>query len=212
MAGHAAMTSDALPTNDGWTGVGFRVRWILASAAGMAVAASLARPLSYFVGGMAHEGLGTVFGEAVVGVVAGGGTLGGVALAQWPLLRGRVDWAGRWPAAGAAGGAAGAAAGFAALAGLTLLGAETLGAAAVLVFGIAAFLRAYSLALGRRVPRAGWLAAGCAAAFIAAGLVSVIVAWLSGLDGGGPAFAALFGGLYGAGSVWALTAWSRSAA
>ena len=206
------MTSHAPTTNDAWTGAGFRVRWILASAAGMAVAGSVARPLSYFVGGMAHQGLGTVFGEAVVGVVAGGGTLGGVALAQWPLLRGRIAWAGRWPAAGAAGGAAGAAAGFAALAGLTLLGAETLGAAAVLVFGIAAFLRAFSLVLGRRVPRAGWLAAGVGAAFLAAGLVTVIVGWLSGLDGGGPAFAALFGGLHGAGSVWALAAWSRGVA
>ena len=206
------MTSHPPTTDDGWTGVGFRVRWILASAAGMAVAATVARPLSYFVGGMAHEGLGSVFGEAVVGVVAGGGTLGGVALAQWPLLRGRVAWAARWPAAGAAGGAAGAAAGFAALAGLTLLGAETLGAAAVLVFGIAAFLRVFSLALGRDVPRAGWLAAGCAAAFLAAGLVSIAVAWLSGLDGGGPAFAALFGALYGAGTALALTSWSRTAA
>ena len=198
--------------NDQFVGGRFWIRWILASVAGMAVAGSVARPLSYFVGGVAHEGLGAVFGEAVVGVVAGGGTLGGVALAQWPLLRDRVVWAGRWPAAGAAGGAAGAAAGFAALAGLTLLGAETLGAAAVLVFGIAAFLRAFSLVLGRRVPRAGWLAAGVGAAFLAAGLVSVIVAWLSGLDGGGPGFAALFGALYGAGSVWALAAWSRSAA
>lgn len=204
--------NDETAGNDRFVGARFRIRWIVLSAAGMAVAGSVARPLSTFVGGLAHEGLGTVFGEAVVGVVAGGGTLGGVALAQWPLLRGRVAWAGRWPAAGAAGGAAGAAAGFAALAGLTLLGAETLGAAAVLVFGIAAFLRAYSLVLGRRVPRAGWLAAGVGAAFLAAGLVSVIVGWLSGLDGGGPAFAALFGGLYGAGSAWALAAWSRGAA
>lgn len=193
-------------------GRGFRIRWILASAAGMAVAATVARPLSYVVGGLAHEGLGAVPGEAVVGVVAGGGTLGGVALAQWLLLRGRVAWAGRWPVAGAAGGAAGAAAGFAALAGLRLLGAETLGAAAVLVFGIAAFLGAYSLALGGRVPRAGWLAAGCAAAFLAAGLVSAAAGWLSGLDGGGPAFGALFGALYGAGTVWALATWSRTAA
>ena len=204
--------NDETAGNDRFVGARFRIRWIVLSAAGMAVAGFVARPLSYFVGGMAHQGLGTVFGEAVVGVVAGGGTLGGVALAQWPLLRGRIAWAGRWPAAGAAGGAAGAAAGFAALAGLTLLGAETLGAAAVLVFGIAAFLRAFSLVLGRRVPRAGWLAAGVGAAFLAAGLVSVIVAWLSGLDGGGPGFAALFGALYGAGSVWALAAWSRGVA
>lgn len=188
-----------------------RIRWVLASAAGMAVAAAIARPLSYLVGGMAHEAMGPVFGEAVVGVVAGGGTLGGVAIAQWLVLRGRVAWAARWPAAGAAGGAAGAAAGFGALAGLTLLGAEAVGAIAVLVFGVAAFVRAYSLVLGRGVPRAGWLAAACAAGFIAAALVTMAVSWLSGLDGGSPVFAALFGGFYGAATLWALARWSRTA-
>ena len=97
-----------LPSDAGLSGSHFRVRWVLASAAGMAVAAAVARPLSYLVGGAAHDALGPVFGEAIVGVVAGGGTLGGVALAQWPLLRRRVAWAARWPAAGAAAGAAGA--------------------------------------------------------------------------------------------------------
>ena len=192
------------------TDLKFRISWILASAAGMAVAGTVARPLSYLVGGAAHEALGSVFGEAVVGVVAGGGTLGGVALAQWLVLRGRVAWAARWPAAGAAGGAAGAAAGFAALAGLTLLGAETLGAAAVLVFGVAAFVRAYSLVLGRGVPRAGWLATACAGGFIAAALVTMAVGWVFGFDGGGPVFAALFGGLYGAATLWALARWPRA--
>ena len=188
----------------------FRARWVLASAVGMAVAAAVARPLSYLVGGAAHEALGFVFGEAVVGVVAGGGTLGGGSLAQWLLLRGRVAWAARWPAAGAAGGAAGAAAGFAALAGLTLLGAEALGGAAGLVVGVAAFVRAYSRVLGRGVPRAGWLAAACAAGFVGAALVTMAVGWLSGFDGESPAFAALFGGLYGTATLWALSRWSRT--
>ena len=124
--------------------------------------------------------------------------------------RWRPRWAARWPAAGAAGGAAGAAAGFAALAGLTLLGAETLGAAAVLVFGLAAFVRAYSLVLGQGVPRAGWLAAACAAGFIGAALVTMVVGWLSGFEGESPAFAALFGGLYGVATLWALSRWSWS--
>ena len=182
----------------------FRIHWILASAAGMAVAGAVARPLSYLVGGAAHEALGPVFGEAVVGVVAGGGALGGVALAQWPLLRGRVAWAGRWPVAGAASGAAGAAAGFGALAALTLLGAETLGAAAVLVFGVAAFLRAHTLVLRGRVPRPMWLAGVSAAGFLGAGLVTMAVGWLSGLAGGSPVFGAVFGAVYGAVTVWAL--------
>ena len=73
----------------GMTGRGFRLRWVVASAAGMAVAGAVARPLSYLVGGAAHEALGSVVGEAVVGAVAGGGVLGGIALAQWLLLRQR---------------------------------------------------------------------------------------------------------------------------
>ena len=182
----------------------FRIRWILASAAGMAVAAAVARPLSYLVGGAAHDALGPVFGEAIVGVVAGGGTLGGVALAQWPLLRRRVAWAARWPAAGAAAGAAGAAAGFGALAGLTLLGAEVLGAAAVLVFGIAAFLRAHTLVLRGRVSRPMWLAGGCAAGFLGAALVTMAVGSFAGLDGESPLFGALFGAAYGAVTVLVL--------
>ncbi len=188
----------------GLTGRAFRIRWILASAAGMAVAGTVARPLSYLVGGAAHEALGSVFGEAVVGVVAGGGTLGGVALAQWLVLRGRVAWAARWPAAGAAGGAAGAAAGFGALAGLTLLGAEVLGAAAVLVFGVAAFLRAHTLVLRRHVSRPMWLAGGCAVGFLGGALVTMLVGSFAGLHGESPLFGALFGGVYGSVTVLAL--------
>ena len=193
-----------LSSGAGLTGSHFRVRWILVSAAGMAVAAAVARPLSYLVGGAAHDALGPVFGEAIVGVVAGGGTLGGVALAQWPLLRRRVGWAARWPAAGAAAGAAGAAAGFGALAGLTLLGAEVLGAAAVLVFGIAAFLRAHTLVLRRHVSRPMWLAGGCAAGFLGGALVTMVVGSFAGLDGESPLFGALFGAAYGAATVMAL--------
>ena len=174
-----------------------RVLWVLLSAVGMAVAAAVARPLSYLVGGAAHDALGPVFGEAIVGVVAGGGTLGGVALAQWPLLRRRVAWAARWPAAGAAAGAAGAAAGFGALAGLTLLGAEVLGAAAVLVFGIAAFLRAHTLVLRGHVSRPMWLAGGCAAGFLGAAVATMVVGSFSGLDGESPLFGAVFGLVYG---------------
>ena len=194
-----------MPSFDaGLTGSHFRVRWILASAAGMAVAAAVARPLSYLVGGATHDALGPVFGEAIVGVVAGGGTLGGVALAQWLVLRGRVAWAARWPAACAAAGAAGAAAGFGALAGLTLLGAEVLGAAAVLVFGIAAFLRAHTLVLRGCVARPMWLAGGCAGGFLGAALVTMVVGSFSGLDGESPLFGALFGAVYGAVTVLVL--------
>ena len=83
------------------TGRGFRLRWVVASAAGMAVAGAVARPLSYVVGGAVGEVLGEIPAEAAIGAVAGGGVLGGIGLAQWLLLRRRVHWAGLWPVAGA---------------------------------------------------------------------------------------------------------------
>ena len=112
----------------GLTGRAFRIRWTLASAAGMALAAAAARPLSYVVGEAVGGVLGEVPAEAAIGAVAGGGVLGGIALAQWFLLRGRVAWAGRWPVAGALAGANAAAAGFVVVKALTLAGYETLGA------------------------------------------------------------------------------------
>ncbi len=182
----------------------FRVLWILASAAGMAAAAAVARPLSYLVGGAAHGALGAVVGEAVVGAVAGGGVLGGVALAQWPLLRGRVSWAARWPAAGAAAGAAAAASAFAVLQGMPPAGsgapgsAAAVAAAAAVVVGLAAFLLAHWGVLRRCVPGAGRLAAASAGGFAAAAVVTAAAGAAFRFDGGTPLFGALFGALLGA--------------
>ena len=186
------------------TGRGFRIRWILASAAGMAVAAAVARPLSYVVGEGVGGLLGEVPAEAAIGAVAGGGVLGGIALAQWLLLRRMVPWAGRWPVAGALAGANAAAAGFVAFKALSLAGYEAAGAVAAILCGLAAFLAAHWLVLRLHVSRAGWLAASSAGGFLLAAVVTTAAASVAGVEGGGALFAALFGALYGAVTVMAL--------
>ena len=183
----------------------FRSSWILASSAGMAVAASVARPLSYLVGEAVGGVLGEVPAEAAIGAVAGSGALGGMALAQWLVLRGRVPWAGRWPVALALAGAAAAAAGFAADAALPP-GAPP---PVPLAFGAAAFVLVHWFLLRAQVPRAGWLAAGTAGGFLVAAAATAGVAAVVGFEGGGVLFAALFGALYGAVTVAALGRISR---
>ena len=187
----------------GLTRRAFRIRWVLASAAGMAVAGAVARPLSYLVGGAAHEAFGGVVGEAVVGAVAGGGVLGGIALAQWLLLRQRVSWAARWPAALAAAGAAAAATGFAADEALGLAGYPEPPAVPAVV-GLTAFVLAHWLVLRRCAPGAGLLAAASAGGFVLAAVVTVAVGTASGFEGESPLFGALFGAVYGWITVLAL--------
>ena len=194
------------------TGRAYRIRWILASAAGMALAAAAARPLSYVVGGAVGGVLGEIPAEAAIGAVAGGGVLGGIALAQWFLLRGRVSWAGRWPAAGALAGANAAAAGFVAFKALSPAGQEALGAALAVVAGLGAFLAAHWLVLRGRIPGAFRVAAASAGGFLLAAVLTTGVAAVLGAEGGGAVFAALFGALYGTATVLALGRMSLVAA
>ena len=200
-----------MPEANGLTDRGFRIRWVLASAAGMAVAAAVARPLSYLVGGAAHEAFGSVVGEAVVGTVAGGGVLGGIALAQWLLLRHQVSWAARWPVALAVAGAAAAATGFAANEALGMAGYPEPPAAPAAV-GLTAFVLAHWLALRQCAPRAGLLAFASAGGFILAAVLTASVGAASGFEGASPLFGALFGAAYGAVTVLALGRLSRSPA
>lgn len=170
----------------------------------MAVAAAVARPLSYLVGEGVGSLLGEVPAEAAIGAVAGGGVLGGIALAQWLVLRRLVPWAGCWPVAGALAGASAAAAGFVALKALSLAGNEAAGVVAAVVFGLGAFLAAHWLVLRSRVSRAPWLAAASAGSFLLAAVATTGVASVAGVEGGGALFAALFGALHGAVTVVAL--------
>ena len=179
-----------------------RVLWVLSSAAGMALAAAAARPLSYVVGEAVGGVLGEVPAEAAIGAVAGGGVLGGIAFAQWFLLRRRVSWAGRWPAANALAGANAAAAGFVVARALTLAGYEALGAGAAGVAGLGAFLAAFWLVLRRHVPAAPWLAVASAGGFVLAAIVTVMVGAAVGFEGESPLFGALFGAVYGSVTVF----------
>ena len=189
----------------GRAGRGFRTRWILVSAAGMAVAAAVARPLSYAVGGAVGVWLGDIPAEAAIGAVAGGGVLGGVAFAQWFLLRGRVSWAGRWPVAGALAGANAAAAGFVALKALSLAGQEALGAGAAVVAGLGGFLAAHWLVLRPRMAESGKLALATAGSFLLAAVLTTAAGATLGFEGGGALFALAFGALYGTGTIAALS-------
>lgn len=177
----------------------------------MALAAAVARPLSFVVGSAVGGVLGEVPAEAAIGAVAGGGVLGGMALAQGLLLRGRVPWAGFWPVAGALAGANAAAAGFVALKALSLAGYEAAGVAAALVFGLGAFVVAHWLVLRRRMLRALRVAVASAGGFLLAAVVTTAVGALAGFEGGGALFAALFGALYGAVTVVALGRFAVSA-
>lgn len=190
---------------------GFRVWWILASAVGMSVAAAVARPLSYVVGEAVGGVLGEVPAEAAIGAVAGGGVLGGIALAQWLLLRRWVSWARLWPVAGALAGAHAAAAAFVAFKAFSLAGHDGWGAGVAVAAGLGAFLAAHWLVLRRQVP-AGRIGAASAGGFLLAAIVTAAVAALSGVEEASPLFGALFGAVYGAATVIALGKLLRSPA
>lgn len=186
--------------NNQLTAMRLRFRWILVSAAGMATAGVVARPLSYVVGEAVGAVLGDIPAVAAIGAVAGGGALGGVALAQWFVLRRQVLWAGRWPAALALAGAAAAAAGFAADEAL-LPGAPP---PVPLAFGVAAFVLVHWFLLREHVARAGWLAAATAGAFLVAAAATAGAGALVGFENESPLFGALFGAVYGWITVLAL--------
>ena len=166
----------------------------------MATAAALARPLSYAVGAAASGVGSTALSEAVIGAVAGGGALGGMAVAHWLVLRGRVSWAGRWPGSLAAAGGTAAAVGFA----TSELFVPGTPPPVPLAFGIAAFVLVHWLFLRRRLPRAAWLAAATAGGFLLAAALTAAAAAAIALEGESPLFGFLFGTLFGIVTAFAL--------
>ncbi|MCY3785319.1 MAG: hypothetical protein OXG47_01150 [bacterium] len=153
--------------------------WILASAAGYAVA------------GLTEAAAGSFSGVTIVAPVAVGATA--AAALQWPVLRRRIPRAGRWVASGIVGAAlvgvaaitAGVAAGLAAgalgdaEAGRDF-GADVAGVTAAAMFGAALalvqrrLLRRHFARLGRWVlaSSAGWIVAG-----LTAGVTEGIAGW-----------------------------------
>ncbi len=185
----------------------FVLHWIVASGVGMAVAATFARPLSYAAGAVAGMG-GPALVEAVIGLVAGGGALGGMALAQWFVLRRRVAWAARWPIALAAAGAAGAATGFVADE-LLLPGAPP---PLPLAVGASAFVLVLWRVLRPVAARPALLALATAGSFLLAATLSAGTAALGDFTGASPLFAALFGALFGAATAFSLQRTQSSSA
>ena len=93
------------------------MRWIVGSAVGGFVFAVVVRQASTAAGDSVWE-LGPVVAEIVIGAVALGGIMAGIAVNQWLVVRRRVAWAG-WLAGGMIGGGiAGGGAGFGVLQGM----------------------------------------------------------------------------------------------
>ena len=156
---------------------GLWLRWISASAVGGFVFAVVARRVSMAAGGSVWESMGPVVAEIVIGALALGGIMAGIAAGQWLVVYRRVPWALWLAAAMVAGGIAGGGAAFGVLHGLGGEAGGGVAVAAAVVVGLAAFGGVGWLLLRGRVPGAGRLAA----VNMAAAVVAVLATGLSGI-------------------------------
>ena len=149
------------------------VRWIVGSAVGGFVFAVVVRQASTAVGDYVWE-MGPVVAEIVIGAVALGGIMAGIAMNQWLVVRRRVSWAG-WLAAGMIGGGiAGGGAGFGVLQGMGGEGGGGVAVAAAVVVGLVVFAGVQCLLLRGRVPEVGRLVWTSVAAVVAAVLATAL--------------------------------------
>ncbi len=187
----------------------FWLLWVLASAAGGAVVAAVARAAANAVGRAVGHALGGVVGEAAVGVVALGGMMTAIGIAQWLVLQRRISWAGWWVLASVVGGAVGGAVTLGVWSVLTVFAGETVRAFVGVIIGFAVFGIAQWLVLRRQVSRAGWLALASTVALAASPLGVVAI---GALVGGEVARGAGFGAVYGAitGSAFVILSGSRA--
>ena len=162
--------------------------WVLASAAGYAVA------------GLIEAAAGPLTGVTVVAYVTAGGTV--AATLQWPALRWHVTGARRWVAAGIVGGAVVGVASIAlgVVAGLAAgavgdadagraFGADVAGVSAAVLYGTAVGVLQWRL-LRRRFTRAGRWVLASAVGWIVAGLTAGVTEGIAGW--------AVLGAVYGA--------------
>lgn len=184
--------------------------WVLASAAAGAAIALVTRAAAYSVGYSVGDAGGTVAGEAALGVVALGGFLGVIAIAQGLVMLRLVSWSGRWVLANAAAGALGGAVMLSLNAALAPIAGETVAAFTGVPIGLAAFGLTLWLVLRRRVAWAGRLALAGVVGLVAAGPLGVGV--IGSLIGGEIGAGAGFGALYGAVTGGALLLFSGEAA
>lgn len=180
------------------TGTGLWLRWVLAGALGGAAVAGTARRVSIAAGGSVWEVLGGVAGETVVGALALGGTMAGIAAGQWLVVRRRVAWARRLALGAVAAGAAAGGAGFGVLQGSARVAGDGGAVAAAVVVGLAVFGTVQRLVLRRAVPWAGRFAAASTAGVVAAVVATALSGFVLGDLAGGGAGGGVFGAAYAA--------------
>ena len=186
------MTESNLETRGLW------VRWVGASAIGGFVFAVAARRVSMAAGGSLGEALGPVAVEVLIGALALGGIMAGIAVGQWLVVGRRVAWA-LWRAAAMVdGGIAGGGAGFGVLQALGGVDGGGVAVAAAVIVGLAAFGGVGWLLLRGRVPGAGRLAAVNMAAVVVAVLATALSGIVAGEYSGGGLGGAVFGAAYAA--------------
>jgi hypothetical protein len=134
-------------------------------------------------------------GEAALGLVALGGMMGAIGIAQWLVLQRRVRWAGWWVLASVGGGAVGGAVTLGVWSALASFAGENLRAVVGMVLGLPVFGMAQWLVLRRQVSWARWLATSSTVALAAAPLGVVAIGTLFG---GEVARGVGFGAAYGA--------------
>lgn len=173
-------------------------RWVVASTLGGLVFASFVRLVSLAAGGAVGEAAGAVAAEAVVGALALGGIMLGIATGQWVVIRRHVVWAGPLWLSTSAGGALGGGAAFGILAWLTEGAGPGAAVAAAVVVGLAAFGAVQWLGLRRRISGPGRYAATGMAGLVAAVLVTAITGMLLGDLAGTGVGGGFFGAAYGA--------------
>lgn len=172
--------------------------WILASAAGYAVA------------GLTEAAAGSFSGVTIVAPVAVGATA--AAALQWPALRRRIPRAGWWVATGIVGaalvGAVAIAAGVAAGLGAGAIGdadagrhfgEDVAGVSAAVLFGAALSLVQRHL-LRREFARLGWWLLASSVGWIVAGLIAGVTEGVAGWA----VLGAVYGAITGCALVWLL--------
>ena len=173
------------------------MRWIVGSAVGGFVFAVVVRQASTAVGDSVWE-MGPVVAEIVIGAVALGGIMAGIAVNQWLVVRRRVSWAG-WLAGGMVGGGiAGGGAAFGVLQGMGGEGGGGVAVAVAVIVGLAVFAGVQWLLLRGRVLEVGRFVWMSVAAVVAAVLATALSGIALGEYSGGGVGGAVFGAAYAA--------------
>ena len=170
------------------------LRWIAAGALGGALVAFVVRRVSLAAGDAVGDAFGLVAAEVVVGALALGGVMLGIAVPQWLVVRRHLTWAPWMIVSRGVGGVMGGATMLGVLAAIGG-GAASVGAVALsVILGLGALVVVEWLVLRGRVAgaaRLAWVSVGAlVAAIVGTGLIGTLA--------GGLATEALAGCAYGA--------------